>query len=88
MLNWIDSFIICNIMDLGQAIDEAKRLMTKEKLVRQMYGQSVSTLLMSFQDCSSENHINHTFIKGKREDRIGMNVILEANKMLNRAYFR
>ena len=43
-------WILFPINDLRQAVETAKRILTKEKIDRQLYGQSSSTPFMSIRD--------------------------------------
>ena len=43
-------WILFPLEDLRQAVDTAKRMLTKEKLDRQLTGQSLSTPFMSIRD--------------------------------------
>ena len=43
-------WILFPIEDLGQAVETAKRILTKKKLDKQLEGQSLSTPLMSIKD--------------------------------------
>ena len=48
-------WILFPIEDLRQAVETAKRILTKEKIDRQLTGQSSSTLFMSIKDSHSRN---------------------------------
>ena len=43
-------WVLFPIMDLRQVVDVAKRILTKEKIDRQLTGQTSSTLSMSVRD--------------------------------------
>ena len=49
------------IEDLGQAIETAKRILTKEKIDRQLTGQSTSTAVLSIQVGYSSNKSSMSF---------------------------
>ena len=60
--------ILFPIEDLAQADEMAKRILTKEKIDRQLCGQSLSTLLMGIKDNHSRRVTFHT--KDGLEDKI------------------
>ena len=62
-------WILFTIEDLRQAVDIAKRILTKERLDRQLTGQSSTTPFMSITD--GHHHINVSF---DTEEELGDNI--------------
>ena len=58
-------------MDLRQAVETAKRILTKEKLDRQLAGQTSSTPFMSIRDnCSKRVTFNMTYNTEQKIDNL------------------